>query len=269
MIKQQALVRTSLVLVEPQDDINIGTVVRAGRNFGIESLRLVRPASAAADKIAISAPRCGELIDQIEYYETVDEAVGDCVLTLGMTARRRAASWRVLQPRQAAREALRVSGRDKGRIGVIFGREDRGLSNDVLDRCHAIVTVPTNPEYSSLNLGQAVTVMAWELSRAAQQIDTEDVALADVEPHTEFEPAAMAGLQRMFEQCEDALEAVEFFKAETSDHIMRSIRSVFLRANLDTRELAIWHGIFKEVVAYLERTEGSTGEEGTQSSMKQ
>lgn len=266
-MNQRALNRTSMVLVEPQDDINIGTVVRAGRNFGIESLRLVRPASADPQKIGISAPRCEALIKKIEHHDRVDDAVGDCVLTLGMTARRRAANWRVLEPRQAAREVMRAS--ENGRVGLLFGREDSGLSNDVLDRCHAVVTVPTNPEYSSLNLGQAVTVMAWELSRAAQQIETEGTTLADVAPESEFDSAPMAGLERMFEQAEQALRAVEFFKVETNEHIMRSVRSVFLRASLDTRELAIWHGIFKEVVAYLKRTGRTTTGEESQSSRKQ
>ncbi len=248
---RRVLNQTSVILVEPQDDINIGTAVRAGRNFGIESVRLVRPAEADPKKILISAPRSEEQIERIERFEELDKALGDCVLTLGMTARQRSASWRVLEPRQAAREVVEASRR--GRIGLLFGREDSGLPNEVIDRCHAVVTIPTDPDYSSLNLGQAVTVLGWEIFRAAQNIDTSGVALKDVRPHSEFEAAPMAGLERMFDQAEEALDAIGFFKADTNEHIMRSVRGVFLRADLDSRELAIWHGIFKEVVAYLER----------------
>ncbi len=247
----EALDSISVVLVQPQDDINIGTAVRAARNFGIESTRLVDPASADPDKISISAPRCEEIIDNLQRYDELDEAIDDCVLTLGLTARRRTANWRQLQPRQAAREAVRQT--EKGRVALLFGREDRGLSNRQLDRCQAVVTIPTNPDYSSLNLGQAVSVMLWELFRAAAEIDTEDVPLADVGVDSEFDPAPAGGLERMFDQAEEALETIEFFKTEHHDHIMRTLRSVFFRAQLDSRELAIWHGIFKEVVEYMKR----------------
>ena len=251
-MNRQALKRATVVLVEPQDDINIGTAVRAARNFGIESMRLVRPASADSHLIGVSAPRCDEFIEGMGHYDDIDDAIGDCVLTLALTARRRKANWRTLEPRQAAREVITAS--EKGRVGLLFGREDSGLPNEVLDKCHAVVTVPTNPDYSSLNLGQAVSIMLWEVSRAAQEIDTAGQTLADVEPDGEFEPAPVAGLERMFDQAEEALDAVEFFKTDTHEHIMRSLRSVLLRAGLDRRELAIWHGVFKEVVAYLERT---------------
>lgn len=247
----KTLARTSVVLTEPQDDINIGTAVRATRNFGVDSMRLVNPASADPDRIAISAPRCEERIEQLEQFDSLDEAIDDCVLTLGLTARRRTANWRVLQPRQAAREVVRAT--QEGRVALVFGREDRGLSNRQLDRCQAVVTIPTNPDYSSLNLGQAITLMMWELFRAAEEVDTEDVSLGDVDVDSEFDPAPAGGLERMFQQAEEALETIEFFKTETHDHIMRTLRSVFFRAELDERELAIWHGIFKEVVAYIDR----------------
>ncbi len=246
----QGLEEVVVVLVEPQDDINIGTALRAMRNFGVSTLRLVRPASADPGKICISAPRCEDVVGDIERYQDLDAALEDCVLTLGMTARRRSATWKVLEPRQAARTVLRETA--PGRVAILFGREDSGLDNACLDRCHAMVTVPTNPDYSSLNLGQAVTLLMWELSREAQGIE-EGQGLEKHEAESEFDKAAMGGVERMFERAEAALEAIEFFKSDGREHIMRSVRSVFLRARLDTRELAIWHGIFKEVMAYMER----------------
>ncbi len=241
----------TVVLVEPQDDINIGTALRAMRNFGVHRLRLVRPASADPAAICISAPRCEDVVDDIEHFESVDEALSDCVLALGMTARRRSAAWKVLEPRRAARTAMEESG--QGDVAIVFGREDSGLDNGVLDRCHALVTVPTNPDYSSLNLGQAVTLMMWELSRLAQGIE-EGEGLEEQDAESEFKKAPMAGVERMFDRAEEALSAIEFFKTDTTDHIMRSVRSVFLRARLDRRELAMWHGIFNEIPAYLERS---------------
>ena len=261
-----SLGNTSVVLVEPQDDINIGTVVRASRNFGLSSVRLVRPASADPERIGISAPRSEEFIEKMERFDDLNEAIGDCTLTLGLTARRRTANWRVLEPRQAAREVVEAS--KKGRVALLFGREDSGLPNEALDRCHALVTIPTNPDYSSMNLGQAVNLMLWEVFRAASEIDTSEQGLDEVSIESEFDAAPMAGVERMFEQAEAALEAVEFFKSDGAEHIMRSLRSVFLRAHLDQRELAIWHGIFKEIVAYLDRHQVDKGEDD-QSATKQ
>lgn len=252
---KKALQNVSIVLVEPQDDINIGTAVRAAKNFGITSMRLVRPASADPHTILVSAPGAQDMVENLEILESVDEALADSVLTLGMTARSRSARWQVFEPPGAAKAVIRATA--QGRVALVFGREDSGLPNEVLDRCHGIITVPTNPDYSSLNLGQAVLLMAWELFR--QGLEKEEAAestiVAESRSGSDVDLAPMEGLERMFRQAEDALSAIEFFKAGTSEHIMRSLRSVFLRARLDRRELAIWHGIFKEVVAYMKRTE--------------
>lgn len=247
----EALRNTSIVLVEPQDDINIGTTVRAAKNFGLSSMRLVNPRSADPSIVGISAPNAADFIEKIETYSSLDEALRDCHFVIGLTARSRAAKWKVLEPRSAALSVLAET--KKGRVAFLFGREDSGLSNEALDRCHAVVTIPTNPGYSSLNLGQAVLLMCWELFRAQEAIETQPVALGQVEPDSSFEPVTMAGLERLFTQAEEALEAIEFFKVDNHDHIMRSLRSVFLRASLDTRELSIWLGIFKEVKSFLKR----------------
>ncbi|RAL23488.1 tRNA (cytosine(32)/uridine(32)-2'-O)-methyltransferase TrmJ [Lujinxingia litoralis] len=245
----------SVVLVEPQDDINIGNALRASKNFGVEDLRLVNPAHADPRRILISAPRADESVARLGRFESLDEALKDSVMTVGLTARARSANWRVVDPEQAAIELIDEVQKGR-RVSMIFGREDSGLPNSALDRCQAVVTIPTNPEYSSINLGQAVLLMVWEVARAARKAEAGALEATPAAPqlwHSEFEPAPLAGLTRMFEQAEETLRAVEFFKASSNDHIMRSLRSMFLRARLDTRELAIWHGIFKEVVAYIRR----------------
>ncbi|MBA2661051.1 MAG: RNA methyltransferase [Bradymonadaceae bacterium] len=240
-----------VVLVEPQDDINIGNTVRACKNFGITRIRLVAPASADPARIAISAPKADDVIAAIERFETVDEALGDCTFVAALTARRRKASWAVVEPRGAAIDL--VSAASEGLAAVVFGREDAGLPNEVLDRCHVIVTVPTNPDYSSLNLGQAVLLMAWEIFRVAEQIPVEQ-AVDAVQARGGREPADLARLEPMFGQAERALTAIEFFKTQNGPHIMRAVRAMFLRAGLDKREAALWHGIFSEIEAFMKRT---------------
>ncbi len=252
-----ALNQIVVVLVEPQDDINIGNTVRACKNFGITRIRLVSPASADPARIAISAPKADDVIGNIERFETVDEALADCTFVTAMTARTRRASWAVVEPRSAAMDVVEAAG-GGGLAALVFGREDSGLPNDVLDRCHVVVTVPTNPSYSSLNLGQAVLLMVWEVFREAQRVQIERVEEA-VNHRRGRQLATMERLEPMFAQVERGLNAIEFFKSDNGAHIMRSVRAMFLRAGLDNREASLWHGVFTEIEAYMKRTGRSDG----------
>lgn len=235
-----SLDHVTLVLWEPQDDINIGTTVRAARNFGVSDIRLVRPASGDPSRILISAPNAEEAVANLKRYDDLDEALRDCERVIGTTARGRKANWPLLHPTEAALEAHNAT----GRVAFMFGREDSGLSNEALDRCDTLITVPTNPNYSSLNLGQAVLLVLWECFRTTG---------AKVEREPEFPLARREQVERMLDAAEAALESVEFFKGAGRVHVVRSLRSVLLRAGLDERELAIWFGIWKEIPAYLRR----------------
>lgn len=241
----------TVVLWEPQDDINIGNTVRASKNFGVTDIRLVRPASADPETIAVSAPKAEDVIDSIEVYTELEEALADCIFVVGTTARSRAARRVVTEPRGAALEAVDAAG--DGRVAYLFGREDFGLPNEALDPCHQVVTIPTNPEYTSLNLGQAVLLNVWEVFRVATDQPVEKPAI-DVEPDGErFDPPAKVEMmEQLFEMAEEALHAVDFFKADETWNITRALRSVFLRARLSEREASILMGIFREVIEVVE-----------------
>ena len=246
------LARLAVVLVEPQDDINIGNTTRACKNFGVADLRLVRPATGDPDTIRISAPKADDLIAATSRHDTLDDALADRHLVVATTARVRRDDYRTAHPRQtAARVAAELAaGRQ---VAVLFGREDSGLPNEALDRAHLVVTIPTNPDYSSLNLGQAVLLNLWEIFRAVHDDLLPDQPPAVAASPTE-DPASIAAIDRMLDQAERSLHAIEFFKFPDTRHIMKTLRQVFLRARLDPREVKIFHGIFKEVEAYLART---------------
>ena len=125
----------SVVLFEPQDPVNIAATVRAMKNMGFTSLRLVSPCAYDPVRLEGIAHDTWEIIHAIEHYDTFDAAVADCVRLVGFTARRRAAKWRLLNPKEAAEDALGHV--EAGRVGIVFGREDRGLPNEILDRIHA------------------------------------------------------------------------------------------------------------------------------------
>lgn len=239
-----------MVLWEPQDDINIGNAVRACKNFGVTDLRLVRPAKANLERISISAPKAADVIQGMDIHDDLDSALADCTKVFGTTARERGEKWSVAEPRAAAGASVEAS-RDDGRSAFLFGREDSGLPNEALDRCHYVVTIPTNPAYTSINLGQAVLVCMWEVFRAATDAPVQRSEVEALEMDMNHPAATAEEIDALVDRAEETLEEIEFFKHESNAHIVRSLRKMFLRANLDERETAIWHGIFSKMSRYV------------------
>jgi TrmH family RNA methyltransferase len=152
-----------VVLHEPQDLVNIAHVVRGMKNFGLRDLRLVHPGEYESYRVEGIAHQTQDILSRVRTYATLEEAIADCVHVVGFTARGRTAKRNLQRPREAAAEVVAI---DDGAVALLFGREDRGLSNEALDRCHRIVTIPSDPRYSSLNLAHAVIIMLYELALA-------------------------------------------------------------------------------------------------------
>jgi TrmH family RNA methyltransferase len=240
------LSRVCVVLYEPQDHVNIAATARAMQNMGVESLRLVRPVPWDPYRLEGIAHSAGPIIERIRTFESFDEAVSDCVLAVGFTARRRAAKWRILDPKAAAAELLERA-RD-GPVAIVFGREDNGLPNDVLDRLHAAVTIPTT-EHSSLNLAQAALIGLYELHLAAG-----DATRTLPPARKETPPPTTADMEQFFADAERSLTAIDFFKTRNVEHIMRSVRALTVRAAPDSRELSLLRSMALEVINFLART---------------
>lgn len=240
------LARLAVVLVEPLDPVNIGATVRAMKNMGAGDLRLVRPVEYEPHRLEGIAHGTRDLIDRIRHFDTFDEAVADCVRIAAFTARRRAAKWRVIPPRTAALELLEASG--DGDVAIVFGREDSGLPNDVLDRAHVHVVIPTT-DHASLNLAQAVLIALYELHLAAG-----DATRQIPPPRKDAPPATESQLEQYFGDVERSLTAIEFFKTRQREHIMRTLRSLTLRAGPDARELSLIRAMALEVLRYMERS---------------
>ena len=240
------LSRIAVVLYEPQNPINIAATVRAMKNMGIASLRLVRPCGYDPVRLEGIAHDTWDIIHGIRHFDDFDSAAADCVRLLGFTARRRAAKWQVLTPREAADDALGHS--EAGQVALVFGREDNGLPNDVLDRIHAAVNIPTT-NHASLNLAQAVLIALYELHLAAG-----DATRVLRGPRKEAPPPTTEMLERYFDETYRALDAIQFFKTRYPEHIMRSIRAITYRAQPDDRELSLMRAMSLEVVRFLERS---------------
>lgn len=250
-----------VVLFEPQNDINIGTTIRACKNFGVHDIRLVRPRVADPSTILISAPKAEDIIDNLKRFETLAEALADCTFVVGTTSRQRKNKRLYLEPRGAAMDMVDAAA-GGGRAAIMFGREDHGLPNEALAQCHATVTVPTDPEYASLNLGQAVLLLVWEIFRVAQGTRPQRAEVDYLRAEGEHSPVTREAFERLLSRADGALTAIDFLKPGTHDHMMTTIQEMFLRAGLDDRELAIWHGIFSQIHWALGQEEKAALEEG-------
>jgi tRNA/rRNA methyltransferase/tRNA (cytidine32/uridine32-2'-O)-methyltransferase len=242
---ESVLSRVRVVLFEPQNPINIAAVVRAMKNMGVSSLRLVRPVEYDPYRLEGIAHDTMDIIDRIEHFEDLDAALADCVYVAAYTARRRAAKWTTTTPRESA--AAIVTSVSDGPAALLFGREDNGLPNEALDRARVVVNIPTT-EHASLNLAQAVLVALYELHLAAG-----DATRVIGPPRDEAPPASNEAYERLFANAAQALEIIAFFKTRFPEHIMRTVRSLAYRAAPDAREIELMRAMAIEVVRAMER----------------
>src|SRR4051812_36728402 len=234
-----------VVLYEPQDPVNIAATIRAMKNMGANRIRLVRPVEYDPIRLEGIAHGTMDLIERIERFDSFDEAVADCVRVVGFTARRRAAKLRVIDPKAAAAELLEAV--PEGLVALAFGREDSGLPNDILDRVHTTVTIPTT-DHASLNLAQAALIGLYELHLAAA-----DATRSIGPPRKDAPPPTNEQFEQFFADAERSLDAIEFFKTRFPEHIMRTLRSLTFRAAPNARELSLIRAMVLEVRNYLNR----------------
>jgi TrmH family RNA methyltransferase len=234
-----------IVLVQPQDPVNIAGTIRAMKNMGVTRLRLVDPAPYTHERIIGIAHDTEEIVASVTHCATVAEALAGCVRVFGFTARRRAAKREVITPKAAASVALTHAA--DGEVAIMFGREDRGLSNDELDMANTLVTIPTTG-HPSLNLAQAVLIALYELHLAA-----DDATRVLAPPRKDAPPATSEQFELAFADAERALEQMEFFKMRYRAHVLRSLRSLVFRANPDAREILLLRALGVEVQRTIER----------------
>ena len=220
---------------------NIGAAARAMANFGLSDLRLVAPRDGWPNpKASDTAGKALGIIDDATVHETVGAALADCQFVLATTARARAMNLPVIEMREAM-EQLQQRGTRGEKCAVMFGPERTGLENEDMALVNAVVTIPVAPEYTSLNIGQAVVVCAyeWWMAGAAERERVE---------HTELVTATRAQLDGLLGQLEAALDAENFWRVpEKKDVMWRNIRGTLVRAGLTEQEIATWRGMVKSL----------------------
>ena len=230
-----------IVLVNTTHPGNIGGVARAMKNMGLETLYLVAPRDFPGDEAEARAAGASDVLASARVCQTVDEALQGCRLVIGTSARSRTISCPVLDPRLAAEKMVSEAG--EGDVALLFGTERTGLTNEELDRCHFLVSIPANPGFSSLNLACAVQVLTYELRLAAAAEGSAPIA-------DEARDAPLVGdeeLQRLYRQMEEVLVQIDFLDPENPRRLMRRLMRLYNRARLDANELNILRGILTAV----------------------
>lgn len=230
--------RVRFVLIEPQQAGNVGATARALKNLGFSRLELVRPAcdplSAPARKMAVDAR---DLLQQASLHDDLDVALDGARTVIGTTARtgkQRRPHWRL----DSFGEELATLC-DAGELAVVFGREDHGLSDAQLDRCTHLVHLPTAEVYASLNLAQAVLLVAYELRL---------VTLQPLPPDDGIAPADHATREAFYAHFEQAVRAIGFVTPESSESIMRRMRRLFGRARLSADDARMLRGLARQIL---------------------
>ena len=228
-----------VVLVGTTHPGNIGATARAMKNMGILDLALVEPKEFPSDVATFRSKAAKDILEKASVHRSLDEAISECELVVGTSARGRTVPWPVLNPREAAEEMHKSS--LNGKVAIVFGREDRGLTNEELGLCNFHVHIPSDPEYSSLNLSQAVQILAYEIRLSYLQdrhVNKEywDVELANNEQ-----------TERLINHMDELMQEVDFYDVENPRKLLVRVRRFFKRSKIDVMEANIFRGLFATI----------------------
>ena len=229
-----------IILVNTSHTGNIGSAARAMKTMGLSQLVLVDPVQPPDEKSTALAAGANDILANLRIVPTLAEAISDCSLVIGTSARSRTLSWPMLDPRQAGQQL--ADGALNKTVALVFGRERTGLTNEELQQCHYHVNIPANPEYSSLNVAMAVQTLCYEIrmSWLAQQ---ETV----VSPADENEYPPQASMELFYTHLEETLHQTQFLHSDHPGHVMMRLRRMFTRLRPDNNELNILRGILTSV----------------------
>lgn len=224
-----------IILVGTTHPGNIGACARAMKNMGLSDLMLVRPRHFPHEDATARASGANDILESVRVVENLDDALVDCVYVAGASARSRTINWPSFTPRECAARLLKEG--QTAKVAAVFGPEKSGLTNEDLDRCHALLTIPTDPGFSSLNLAMAVQILTYELRMA-----TLDGPPPVYEPEAPL--ASGEDLEHFYSHLQQVLTDSGFMDPANPRHLMRRLRRLFIRAEPDRNEINILRGIF-------------------------
>ena len=229
-----------IVLVRPTHPGNVGATARAMKNMSLRSLYLVEPEKFPSPEATDRAAGADDVLHDAVICASLDEALKDCHLVIGTSVRSRRIEWPTLDPAGGASRLVEAA--QLGPVALLFGQERTGLLNSELDRCHFVVTIPTDPSYSSLNLASAVQILAYEIYRAVLA-----GAAASTTEAREGRPASNEDMQRFYQHLEEVLQQIGFLDPDNPRYLMRRLMRLFNRAGMDNNEMNIMRGILTAI----------------------
>ncbi|MEE4360767.1 MAG: RNA methyltransferase [Pseudomonadales bacterium] len=232
--------RVRMVMVEPTHPGNIGAAARALKNMGFSRLVLVNPLRYPDPEARFRAASAVDLVDSAQVVGTLAEAVDDCTLVIGTSARNRRVPWPMVDARQAAQRVLAEA--PTASVALVFGRESSGLTNEELARCQLHLMIPTDPAYTSLNLSMAMQIVAYELRMAWL-----DAGARPPEPPWDRPWAQSAAVEHLLAHFERLLAATGFLDGREPGQVLLRLRRLFFRTRLDQVEVNILRGFLAGV----------------------
>lgn len=233
------LSKVRIVLVNTSHAGNIGSVARAMKTMGLSQLYLVDPVENPVGEARARASGAVDVLESAEIVNTLEEAVADCALVIGASARLRSIPWPVVDPKECASQAVDMVSNQGELVALVMGREKSGLSNAELERCNLLVNIPANPDYSSLNLAAATQVLAYEIRMAMLAYEGNQ----GVKNEHDSPLASAHDLEGMYEHFQKALTDIGFLDPQAPKQLMRRIRRLFNRVGLERNEINILRGI--------------------------
>lgn len=231
------LERVRIVLINTSHPGNIGSCARAMKTMGLSQLYLVAPQKFPHPKADEMASNAVDVLKRAQVVATLEEAVDECTLVVGTSARHRAIPWPLVSPRELAEKFTHEA---TGEIAILFGNEQSGLSNEELQRCHLHIQIPANPEYSSLNLAAAVQVIAYELRVAS-------LSMPPAAETWDYRFASANEMEQFFTHLQEVLVEIDFLKLTAPRKLMTRLRRLFFRARPDVMEINILRGILTAI----------------------
>ncbi len=229
-----------VILVGTSHSGNIGSAARAMKVMGLTEMVLVSPQCEVDEQTMSLASGAGDVAQHAKIVNSLEEAVDDCVLVVGSSARSRTLEWPMLEPRECGVKFIQEA--KKGKVALVFGRERTGLTNEELQKCHYHVCIPANPEYSSLNLAMAVQTLSYEIRMAWLEDDAQQYSTPVEEEYPRHKE-----LELFYQHLENVMFETQFISKDKPNLVMNKLRRLFSRVRPELQELNMLRGILTSV----------------------
>lgn len=238
-----------IVMVETTHPGNIGAAARAMKTMGHKNLYLVKPKIFPSAEVTARAAGADDILATAVVCNSLDEALQDCLLVVATSARDRSIPWPVYKPDDCARQIIATA--QTGQVAIIFGRESSGLTNVEIERCNAMIKIPTNPDFNSLNIASAIQLICYEITNSIINLNNDTSNKA-----SDINLASSGQLIQFYDHLEQCMIDLNFYNPGKPRRLMRRLKRLFNRARLDDNEINILRGLLAAAQSAVNKNKG-------------